>query len=74
MKSATQAHLKPYGLKRYWLLFFACLLVARPAIAAESMGDSVATNYAQPNQPISPTRWRNARLFPSPPTPQTKRT
>ncbi len=56
MKSATQAHLKPYGLKRYWLLFFACLLVARPAIAAETVGDSVATNYAQPNQPISPNK------------------
>lgn len=55
MKSATQAHLKPYGLKRYWLLFFACLLVARPAIAAESVGDSVA-NHAQPSQPISPNK------------------
>lgn len=55
MKSATQAHLKPYGLKRYWLLFFACLLVARPAIAVESVGDSVA-HYAQPNQPISPNK------------------
>jgi hypothetical protein len=55
MKSATQAHLKPYGLKRYWLLFFACLLMARPVIAAESAGDAVA-NYVQPNQPISPNK------------------
>jgi hypothetical protein len=55
MKSTTPVHLKPYGMKRYWLLFFACLLMARPVIAAESAGDAVA-NYVQPNQPISPNK------------------